>query len=70
VHFKECAPRKAKRRRARKTSETLDGLCDWPEVIRALRDIGFSGWVTAEIAGGDRKRLQEIARRIDAIFAS
>jgi hypothetical protein len=30
----------------------------------------FSGWATAEIPGGDEKRLSEIAERMDRIFAS
>ncbi len=50
--------------------ELLEGDCDWPEVMKALREIGFSGWATAEIRGGGRDRLQEIARRMDRIFAS
>ncbi len=44
------------------------GDCDWPAVTEALADIGFEGWATAEIAGGDRIRLQEIARRMDRIL--
>ncbi len=50
--------------------ELLEGECDWPAVMAALRKIGFSGWGTAEIPGGDRNRLAEIARRMDRIFAS
>ncbi len=42
-----------------------EGDCDWPAVRQALRDIGYSGWATAEVSGGDRKRLREIARRMD-----
>ena len=45
-----------------------EGDCDWPAVTAALADIGFEGWATAEIAGGDRVRLQEIARRMDRIL--
>ncbi|MDP0491651.1 MAG: sugar phosphate isomerase/epimerase family protein [Verrucomicrobiota bacterium JB023] len=37
-----------------------DGDVDWPEVRRALTEIGFTGWATAEVAGGDRKRCAEI----------
>ena len=42
-----------------------DGDVDWPRVRQALRDIRYTGWATAEVAGGDRKRLQEIAERMD-----
>ena len=50
--------------------ELLEGDCDWPAVIKSLREIGYTGWGTAEIPGGDRERLKEIASRMDRIFAS
>jgi hexulose-6-phosphate isomerase len=50
--------------------ELLEGECDWPKVMAALRDIGYAGWGTAEIPGGGRDRLAEIARRMDKIFAT
>jgi len=43
--------------------------CDWPAVMSALKDIGFSGWATAEVRGGDRARLKEVSERMDRIFA-
>lgn len=48
--------------------EGEDG-CDWPAVLAALQHIGYSGWATAEVRGGDRERLAEIAQRMDRIFA-
>jgi hexulose-6-phosphate isomerase len=50
--------------------ELLEGDCDWPSVMAALDTIGFSGWATAEIRGGDETRLREIAQRMDTIIAS
>lgn len=50
--------------------ELLEGDCDWPAVMAALDEIGFSGWGTAEIPGGGRERLAAIAARMDRIFAS
>jgi hexulose-6-phosphate isomerase len=50
--------------------ELLEGDCDWPAVMAALRDIGFEGWGTAEIPGGGPDRLRDIAARMDRIFAS
>ncbi len=47
-----------------------DGDCDWPAVMQALDDIGFQGWGTAEVPGGDRNRLADIAARMDRIYAS
>ena len=48
----------------------LEGTCQWPKVMAELRKIGYKGWGTAEIPGGGRKRLKEIAGRMDRIFAS
>lgn len=45
--------------------EIGDGDCDWPAVRQALADIGYEGWATAEVPGGDRNRLAEIASRMD-----
>jgi len=42
-----------------------DGDVNWLEVRKALTEIGFTGWSTAEVAGGNRQRLAEIARRMD-----
>jgi L-ribulose-5-phosphate 3-epimerase len=42
--------------------------CDWPAVLAALKEIGFSGWATAEVRGGDRDRLAEVSQRMDRIF--
>lgn len=48
----------------------LEGDCDWPAVMAAVDEIGYEGWGTAEIAGGGPERLEEIAERMDRIFAS
>jgi hexulose-6-phosphate isomerase len=48
----------------------MEGDCDWPAVTKALREIGYSGWATAEVPGGDREWLADIARRMDKIFYS
>ena len=48
-----------------------DGDCNWPVVMDALEEINYSGgWGSAEVPGGDRKRLQEISERMDKIFNS
>ena len=48
-----------------------EGDCDWPEVMKALNDIGYTrGWGSAEVPGGDRIRLTDISQRMDKIFAS
>jgi len=35
-----------------------------------LRKIGYTGWGTAEIQGGGREWLTDVAARMDKIFAS
>lgn len=42
--------------------------CDWPAVLKALKDIGYSGWATAEVGGGDLNRLKQISQLMDAAF--
>ena len=46
-----------------------EGDCDWPAVRQALADIGYTtGWATAEVSGGDRQRLADIAQRMDKVL--
>lgn len=42
---------------------------NWPDVRKALSDVGYSGWVTAEVRGGDESYLKELSARMDRIFA-
>ena len=46
-----------------------DGDCNWPVVMDALEDIGYNGWASAEVPGGDEMRLKEISERMDKIFS-
>lgn len=48
--------------------EIGDGDCNWPAVMQALADIDYRGWGTAEVPGGDRERLADIAQRMDAVL--
>jgi hexulose-6-phosphate isomerase len=45
-----------------------DGDVDWPAVRQALADIRFSGWCTAEVDGGDRDMLSDIAQRMNRVL--
>ena len=49
--------------------ELGEGDCDWPAVTAALDGIGYSGWATAEMAGGGPKRLKDIAERMDRVLS-
>jgi len=51
----------AKLKRADALGGTNGGEVNWAEVRRILAANEFSGWATAEVAGGDRKRLAGIA---------
>jgi hexulose-6-phosphate isomerase len=48
------------------TSE-LDDL-PWADVRKALDEIGFAGWVTAEVGGGDLKRLTLVRQQMQKAF--
>ncbi len=48
--------------------EIGEGDCDWPAVMAALGDIGYEGWATAEVGGGDAERIRDIASRMDRVF--
>jgi len=50
--------------------ELGDGDCDWPSVNRALAEVGYSGWCSVEVPGGDRKRLAAIKQRVDKLVAA
>lgn len=45
-----------------------DGDVDWKAVNEALAEIGFTGWSTAEVQGGDRDRLADIAARMERVL--
>ena len=45
--------------------ELNEGDNDWPAVRKALTEIGYDGWCTAEVNGGDAKRLADIKERMD-----
>lgn len=43
-----------------------DGDCNWPVVMKALEEVKYSGgWISAEVEGGNRKRLEEISLELD-----
>ena len=46
-----------------------EGSVNWPEVRRAFDDIGYTGWMTTEVGGGDEAFLRDLAHRVDLIIA-
>jgi len=54
--------------------ELGEGDAGWAAVMKALDDIGYStapggNWATAEVRGGDAKRLSQISEQMDRLFA-
>lgn len=50
--------------------ELGEGDVGWPDVMKALEEIGYDGWGIAEVPGGDATRLKFLAERMDKLFAS
>ncbi len=40
----------------------------WDQVRKALQDIGYCGWATAEVGGGDVKRLTQVREQMQKAF--
>lgn len=70
LHFKDFRFQQdpATRKRVADFVNLREGEIDWKEVHAALREIGFKGTATVELAGGDEAYLREVARRFDAIL--
>lgn len=49
-------------------TEIGDGTIDWSAVREALDEIGFTGWCTAEVGGGNRERLADILTRMNRVL--
>lgn len=45
-----------------------EGDEDWPEVLKALAEIGYNGWATAEVSGGGPDKLKDISERMDRVL--
>ena len=45
-----------------------DGDVDWEPLRGVLHEIGYTGWATAEVGGGDEARLKEIRDRMVRVF--
>lgn len=47
----------------------LDGDVNWPQVRKALDEIGYRGYLTPELSGGDEAYLTDLSKRVDKIIA-
>jgi L-ribulose-5-phosphate 3-epimerase len=64
IHLKDF-----KRKENRFTPNLLEGDVNWPQVRRALDEIGYHGFLTPELGAGDEAYLTDLAGRIDKIIA-
>ncbi|MEE9370159.1 MAG: sugar phosphate isomerase/epimerase family protein, partial [Sedimentisphaerales bacterium] len=63
IHLKDF------KRSGYKWTNLLDGDVNWPQVRRALDEIGYDGFLTTELRGGDEAYLTDLAGRIERFFA-
>ena len=49
-------------------TEITEGDLPWDQVRKALDEIGFAGWATAEVGGGDVKRLTTVREQMQKAF--
>ncbi len=63
IHLKDF------KRQGYEWTNLLDGDVNWPQVRKALAQIGYSGYLTTELSGGDEAYLTDLAHRIDKIIA-
>lgn len=52
----------------RQWTNLLDGSVNWKEVHKAINEIGYTGYMTAELGGGDEAYLKDVAARMDKII--
>ncbi|MGO9600117.1 MAG: sugar phosphate isomerase/epimerase family protein [Isosphaeraceae bacterium] len=62
VHVKEYAKPK------RFNYKLGEGEIDWPAVHKALVDVGYEGWITAEVEFGDLAAMKDVVRRMDQVL--
>jgi L-ribulose-5-phosphate 3-epimerase len=63
VHLKDF------KRKGYQWTNLTDGDVNWREVRRALDQIGYDGYMTTELRGGDEDYLKDLSGRIDKIIA-
>jgi len=63
IHLKDF------KRRGYQWTNLLDGDVNWKQVRLALGEIGYNGFLTPELSGGDKAYLTDLSERIDRILA-
>jgi L-ribulose-5-phosphate 3-epimerase len=73
IHVKEFDKQKAEKqgRGAGFQTQLLEGSNNWPAIMKALDDVGYTNqnnWATIEMGGGDAQRMQTLSRQLDRIL--
>ncbi len=55
-------------RAEQKWTEIGEGDLPWADVRKALDEIGFTGWATAEVGGGNVERLTTVRKQMEKVF--
>jgi len=63
IHLKDF------KRKGYEWTNLLDGDVNWKQVRRALDEVGYDGFLTPELQGGDKAYLTNLSGRIDRILA-
>ncbi len=63
IHLKDF------KRKGYQWTNLLDGDVNWKEVRLALDEIGYDGFLTTELRGGDEAYLRDLSARIDKMIA-
>jgi hexulose-6-phosphate isomerase len=63
IHLKDF------KRKGYQWTNLLDGDVNWKQVRLALDEIGYNGFMTTELRGGDEAYLKDLSGRIDKIIA-
>ncbi len=45
-----------------------EGSVNWPEVRKAFAEIGYGGYATTELDGGDEAYLRDVSKRVDRLL--
>jgi L-ribulose-5-phosphate 3-epimerase len=63
VHLKDF------KRNGYQWTNLLEGDVNWRQVRKALAEVGYAGYMTTELSGGDEAYLSDLSARIDKIIA-
>jgi L-ribulose-5-phosphate 3-epimerase len=45
-----------------------EGDENWPDIIKALGEVGYDGWATAEVGSGGEAHLKDVAERMNKVL--